>query len=359
MNKVLVTVTCLILTACSALLPVSVHAAEDLLIFPEIRTTRVNDDVSNSSDTIATVDFFGSASYGQLRLLGEVFVTEDSIEAERLQIGYDFTSLTTAWAGRYHNPLGYWNTQYHHGTYLQTSISRPEIAKLEHNGGLFPSHVTGLLLETSHAINSDGFLDFSFAAGTSPELSENNELDATGPVLHPMKIFDPSKGNHKLNLTARIVYRPDAINNNQLGLFASQVEVAANDLSVNSVDLSIAGLYIYWETQNLNIYSSLFFARDIVTLNMVKNKGSFTSGYVQLDYLLQGSWTLYGRVENTYGETGDPYLTLMENFSPEAQVAGIRWDIFTKQALKLEASRKLKAGKTFITTMLNWSASFP
>jgi hypothetical protein len=359
MNKILATAVCLFLAVCSSLFPVSVYAAEDLLIFPEIRTTRINDDASNSSDTIATVDFFGSARYGQLRLLGEVFLSEDSIEAERLQIGYDFTSLTTAWAGRYHNPLGYWNTQYHHGTYLQTSISRPEIAKLEHNGGLFPSHVTGLLLETSQNISRDGFLDFSFAAGTSPELSEDNELDTAGPVLHPMQMFNPNKGNHKLNLTARMVYRPDAIQNNQLGFFASQVEIAVNDLSVNSIDLSIAGLYAYWEIQNLSMYSSLFFAWDIVTSNTVKNKGSFTSGYIQLDYLLQDDWTLYGRVENTYGETGDPYLALMENFSPEAQVAGIRWDIFNKQAIKLEISRKQKADKAFTSTMLNWSAAFP
>lgn len=357
MNKIPAVVACIFLTIYSTLL--TVHAAEDLLIFPEIRTTRINNGASNASDTIATVDFFGTARYDQFRILGEVFLTEDNIEAERLQIGYDFTPLTTTWLGRYHNPLGYWNTQYHHGTYLQTSISRPEIAELEHNGGLFPSHISGLLLETSHEINREGILDFSFAAGTSPELRQDNEPGATGVVLHPMQIFSANNGNHKLNLTARVVYRPDTILNNQLGIFASQVEVAANDFSVNSVDLSIAGLFAYWEIQNLNIYSSLFFTRDIVTSNTIKNKGAFTSGYIQLDYLLQSNWTLFGRIENTYGETNDPYLALMENFSPEAQVAGIRWDIFNKQALKLEMSRKQRPGKTLTTTMLNWSAAFP
>ena len=45
-------------------------------------------------------------------------------EIARFQAGWRFTPRTTLWMGRFHNPQGYWNTQYHHGTYLQTSISR-------------------------------------------------------------------------------------------------------------------------------------------------------------------------------------------------------------------------------------------
>jgi len=359
MNKILVAMKCMLLAIFSSLFLIPAHAAEDLLIFPEIRALRIDDNASNPSDTFATIDFFGSARYGQIRLLGEVFVSESNIDGERLQIGYDFTPLTTIWFGRYHNPLGYWNTQYHHGTYLQTSISRPEIAELEHNGGLFPSHTTGLLLETSHNINSDGALDFSFAAGTSPMLRQDNEQGSTDLVLHPMEIFNPGKGEHKLNLTARMAYRPDTTYNNQLGAFASQVEIAVSDSIVNTIDLSIAGLFAYWEKQNLSIYSSLFFVRDSIDSGITRNKGSFNSGYIQLDYLLQDDWTLFGRAENTYGKTGDPYLALMQNFSYEAQVAGIRWDITHKQALKLEVSRKQRMNGEFTTTILNWTAIFP
>jgi hypothetical protein len=32
-------------------------------------------------------------------------------------------------------PLGYWNTQFHHGNYLQSSISRPEVARFDARGG--------------------------------------------------------------------------------------------------------------------------------------------------------------------------------------------------------------------------------
>jgi len=258
-----------------------------------------------------------------------------------------------------HNLLGYWNTQYNHGTYLQTSISRPQIAEFEHNGGLFPSHTTGLLLETSQEIALEGSIDFSFVAGSSPELRTADEGQLGGLVLHSRELFNPSKGEHKLNLTARMIYSPQTIRNNQLGVFASQIEIAVDDPNINSVNLTVAGLFTYWEFQSLNIYSSLFYIRDSVESINIKNSGSFSSGYIQLDYIIKENWTLFGRLEDTFNETADPYLALMQNFSPTTQVAGIRWDVTHNQALKLEASEKELTGETVSTLILNWSAVFP
>lgn len=359
MSSILTTTACWLLVIYLALLPCLAQAEKDLFIFPELRTLRINSDNSDFSDTYATIDFFGSVRYDQFRFLGEIFLTEDGIEAERFQLGYDFSALSTAWLGRFHNPLGYWNTQYHHGTYLQTSISRPEIAKFEHNGGLFPSHVSGVLLETGHDINNDGALDFSFAAGTSPELRMGNDQSTSGLVLHPRELFSTGKGNHKLSLTARIIYRPESVQNNQLGFFASQANIKVSDSSIETIDLKIAGLFAYWQAQNLNFYGSLFYSRDNVNSANATDKGSFTSGYMQLDYLFSSDWTVFARVENTSGEKTAPYLALMSNFSPEAQVTGLRWDITRQQAIKFEISRKHTGTEEPVTTILNWAAIFP
>ncbi|VAW65135.1 hypothetical protein MNBD_GAMMA11-2129 [hydrothermal vent metagenome] len=351
----------ILLSACLCQFSVSAQAVEDLLVFPEVRAVSAND-VASSSDIFAIIDFFGSASYGQFRLLGEVVLTEDDVEAERLQLGYEFSGAATGWLGRFHNPLGFWNTQFHHGTYLQTSISRPEIAKLEHNGGLFPSHITGVLLETTQNLNDGASLDFSFAAGTSPELRANTG-QTVDLVLHPMEVFNPKKGDHRLNLTAQAAYRSGGTYNNQLGTFISNVEISVAGNSVKKIDLSIAGLFAYWEKQNFNAYSALFFAKDRVETGLSTRTGSFSSGYVQLDYLLQDSWVLFARVEDTFGDAGDPYFELMTQFSPETQVAGIRWDITYTQSLKFEISSRestgINAGESYTSTLLNWSAVFP
>jgi len=349
----------ILISACLTIASLTTHAAEDLLIFPEIRTVSFDNSAPYPSDSFATVDFFGSAHYEQFRILAEVFLTQDNIEAERLQLGYYFNDQTSLWLGRFHNQLGYWNTQYHHGTYLQTSISRPEITKLEHNGGLFPSHITGLLLQTSHDLSDDGVLDFSLSAGSSPELREADSKSTIGPVLHPLQIFNPAKGDHKLNISARLAYRPSNLFNNQLGLFASQTEISAKNIQIDSIKLNIAGLFAYWEKDSLNLYSALFYTTDRIESSAQIETGSFSSGYLQLDYLIQDEWTLFGRLEDTYGEKDDPYLAIMQNFSPQAQVTGIRWDITHNQAIKLEISRKLLGDNFYSTSILNWSAVFP
>src|SRR6266702_1772959 len=50
---------------------------------------------------------------------------ETVVDVERLQIGYTFSDYATVWLGRFHTPYGYWNTAFHHGAQLQTSILRP------------------------------------------------------------------------------------------------------------------------------------------------------------------------------------------------------------------------------------------
>ncbi len=49
--------------------------------------------------------------------------------------------------GRYHTPINYWNTAFHHGQWLQTTIARPEM--IQFGGRLLPVHFVGALVEGS------------------------------------------------------------------------------------------------------------------------------------------------------------------------------------------------------------------
>ena len=55
-------------------------------------------------------------------------------EVERLIIRYDLNDYFKVSFGRYHTPVNYWNTAFHHGQWLQTTISRPEMTQF---GGQF------------------------------------------------------------------------------------------------------------------------------------------------------------------------------------------------------------------------------
>lgn len=62
---------------------------------------------------------------------------------QRGQSRSEFT-LRNIGVGKYHTALGYWNHTYHHGTWLQSSILRPEIYLFEFQGGILPDHSVGV-----------------------------------------------------------------------------------------------------------------------------------------------------------------------------------------------------------------------
>ena len=71
--------------------------------------------------------------------------TDYTIEMERSFIRYDYNDHFKISFGRFHTPIGYWNTEFHHGAWLQTTIDRPVMLKV---GGTFtPLHFVGALAE--------------------------------------------------------------------------------------------------------------------------------------------------------------------------------------------------------------------
>src|SRR2546425_13004144 len=77
-----------------------------------------------------------------------------NLEIERTILRYDFSDLLKLSAGRYHTPISYWNTAFHHGQWLQTTANRPEMIKF---GGFFlPVHFVGILAEGAVAPRSLG-----------------------------------------------------------------------------------------------------------------------------------------------------------------------------------------------------------
>jgi len=87
-------------------------------------------------------------THGQFRVFGEYFITGDEHDLERFQVGYEVVPDTVLWLGRFHQPASAWDTEHHHGRYLQTAITRPAIENWEDEQGLIPQHITGALVES-------------------------------------------------------------------------------------------------------------------------------------------------------------------------------------------------------------------
>ena len=97
------------------------------------------------------------------------------LDLERIQLGYTFSDAVTLWGGRFHSPFGQWNTDFHHGANLQTSISRPDVIEFEDRGGLVPAHSVGLWLTGKSRLDV-GRLNYDLYLANGPSIRDR-QLD--------------------------------------------------------------------------------------------------------------------------------------------------------------------------------------
>jgi len=230
---------CIVLCGCLLSQDAQGGIPGEFLLFPSLQYTYdgTPDGGGAGHSLVPAVDLFYTVDFGRFRFLGEGFLDTEEQELERLLLGWRFSEASTLWGGRFHNPLGYWNTQFHHGLFLQTSISRPAIAEFEDEGGILPMHVAGLVLRGEFGWQ-EAALEYDLGLGFGPDLGHES--------LDPVDFINPGRGSHGLNATSRIVYRPDSLEPTEYGLFAGYTEMPSADLFIDRVEQVQAGLFANW-----------------------------------------------------------------------------------------------------------------
>ena len=108
------------------------------------KSTEGADEFRNGDFAFGTLDLYFAQTLDDIDILLELGVEEgDEMDVERVTIGYTFSDALKVRAGRFHTPLGFWNTSYHHGVQLQPTIERPDFLKFEDDGVILPVHVIG------------------------------------------------------------------------------------------------------------------------------------------------------------------------------------------------------------------------
>jgi len=74
----------------------------------------------------------------------------NEFDVERLFTKYTLADYLKITVGRVHTALGYCNQAFHHGTWLQTTIDRPDVYGFEHDGGILPVHAVGVELSGTY-----------------------------------------------------------------------------------------------------------------------------------------------------------------------------------------------------------------
>jgi hypothetical protein len=261
------------------------------------------------------VSYFGEVSFTATPSTYDVSV-------ERSIIRYDYNDSFKMSFGKYHTPLGYWNAAFHHGAWLQTTISRPEMVKF---GGQFvPVHFLGILAEGK--IPSGG-LGLGYSAGIG---------NGRSSILS--KAGDSGDINDNRAWIAAVDARPSALYGLQVG--ASVYRDKLTPAPGSNFDEWIESAHVVWTKEHPEFLSEFFNVshHDVLTQRNY-NSQAF---YVQLAYRLpwqENKWKPYYRFEYIHRPNVEPVW----DFSGTSGVvdlvgstAGVRFDITNYAAFKGE-----------------------
>lgn len=294
-----------------------------------------------SGFNVGALDFYLTPSFGdRVKSLFELNFEVDSeghvaVDVERLQVGYTLTESSTLWAGRFHTPYGYWNTAFHHGAQIQTSITRPIFLDFEDAGGILPAHTVGAWFTGSTKFDA-GRVSYDLYAGNSPT------IEMADPTLSGSGTLDPGLAgalNRTATFGANLGYAfRGGLNGLSLGIHGLTSDVISTRTTPDQVRLNVLGGWLVYTENDWEIMTEYYAFRN---RDLAGNTGTHSSraAYLQIGRQF-GVWTPFARYEATRLSQEDPYFAQQESGqSYKRAVLGVRYDLNPKTALKLEANR--------------------
>lgn len=272
-----------------------------------------------SSALSPRVNFFGELSFtarpdaGQ----GSPAATGFNAEVERAIIRFDQSDRLKVSFGRYHTPINYWNTAFHHGQWLQTTISRPEMTQF--GGSFIPVHFVGALAEGTLPA---GGLNVNYNVGIG---------NGRGSILSRGGDFGDINNNRAW--LANVFIRPNLLYPLQVGGSVYRDEV--NPLTGPAAREWIQSGHIVWHKENPEFIAEFANVSHRPIFSSVRSNSQ--AWYLQTAYRLPwngSAWKPYFRFEYTHVPNSDTLFRAVPSFN--ASTAGIRYDLTTFAALKFE-----------------------
>jgi hypothetical protein len=316
---------------------------------------------ADEADPWADADVIFGVTQHQFRVFGEFNASPDEGDLERFQMGFEFVPETVLWLGRYHQPGSAWNTEHHHGQYLQTDITRPYIERWEDEQGIIPQHITGALFESRQSIGNESAIQISGGVGAAPAL--------TNTSMEPIDLIGGNPGRHGLSVTGRIAYLPEYVGPSSVGLLFGHDDLVASgarplpSLHSSRADLTVYGAFIDWTEEPWRVVAATYYV-DVAMDTTTRNE-SFISGYLQVERQLPRQFTIFGRLEYSARMQESRYVALFDDHDGDIEIAlhrqafGLRWDYARRQALTLELAHVISLDQRANEVRAQWSAAFP
>jgi hypothetical protein len=279
-----------------------------------------------------TLDLYLTPQFGE-RVKGLVELAVEyghegvaAIDMERLQLGYTVSDALTLWAGRFHTPVGLWNTSFHHGANLQTSIFRPRFIDFEDKGGVVPAHSVGAWASGKTALGGGRVTYDAYLTNSHRIVNQTLDFgaytdDRAGKMLGGNLGYQFSGalagltlGVHGFGTTVR-VYDPDAA-----VLSSTKVRMAGAYLGYDENDWEVIGEY--YRFSNADTEAGASRASDLAFVQVGRTFGAYTP---------------FIRYEHVALNRGDNYFrSQLAGRSYRRTAVGLRYALDPKSSIKFE-----------------------
>ncbi len=289
--------------------------------------------------SVGTLDLYLTPQFGdRVKALAEIAFEferdgKGEVEIERLQLGYTVSDALTVWAGRFHTPIGLWNTSYHHGANLQTSIYRPRFVEFEDKGGIIPAHSVGLWASGKTRLGG-GKLTYDSYLSNGPRIN-NGRLD-------PNTFTDDSSGKMLgFNLGYQLAGPLGGLTTGLHG-FGSTVTANANSgATLGQTRLRMGGAYFGYDADDWEAIGEYYGFRNTEQAGGAARSSRAWFVHVGRTY---GSLTPFVRYEQASLDSQDNYFrTQLAGKSYRRSVVGARYALGSRSSLKFELSHTKEA----------------
>lgn len=294
---------------------------------------------SPTSFYFGSLDLFMRAQLSdKVSALGEILFLPDitnnslNVDVERLMLTYHHDDYLSASIGRFHTWVGYYNTAYNKGEFLETSTDRPFIYAFDDFGGVLPMQDVGM--SVTGKVPS-GKLGLNYVA----EVSNGK---AWGLDSEPTQNRQDLNGSKAVN--GGLFIRPEKLEGLQAGF-----SVRHDNLSIPSpiVHETIATTHVVFINSRYEILNEAVLVRHAVPgIRTYHTSGGYTQWSRRF-----GTFRPYFRYQYFNADNDDPaYAYANQNdYAPnyytgfvgrlEGPSAGVRYDFTEHSAIKFQYDR--------------------
>jgi hypothetical protein len=235
--------------------------------------------------------------------------------------------------GRYHTAIGYYNTAYHHSTWMQTTVDRPFLFAFEDEGGILPVHNVGLT--ATGRIPSAG-LGLHYVAEIGNGRTSRSPLDEA--------VQNVQDENNRKAFNLALYARPDRLQAFQAG-FSIYRDVLYPDGRGKIGQTIFAGHAVYHPAGFEFLNEAILLRHALETTRRVYRIPAF---YSQLSKQF-GKVRPYFRYEYMNVPRSEPLFGDVGLL--HGPVTGIRYDVSEFAAFKLEYNRTMRRALDSINSL--------